>query len=111
MEDTFFEAARKLKKGEYTTTPVETSYGYHIILKTDEKEKADLDEVKDTILENLADEKLEEDVALQYETLMKIREEAGMKFEENDMKRKYEAYMTNVIANAKEQAVQEEESE
>lgn len=108
MEDTLFEAARKLKKGEYTTTPVETSYGYHIILKTDEKEKASLDEVKDTILDKLADEKLEDDVALQYNTLMKIREEAGMKFEENDMKRKYEAYMTNVIANAKEQAVQEE---
>lgn len=107
MEDSFFDATIKLKKDKYTTTPVETSYGYHIILKTGQKEKASLKEVKDTILENLAKEKLDKDVALQYNTLMEIREKAGMKFEDDELKRKYKAYMTNVIANAREQATKE----
>lgn len=109
MEDSFFDATIKLKKDKYTTTPVETSYGYHIILKTGQKEKASLKEVKDTILENLAKEKLDKDVALQYNKLMEIREKAGMKFEDDELKRKYKAYMTNVIANAREQAAKENE--
>lgn len=109
MEDSFFDATIKLSKDKYTTTPVETSYGYHIILKTGQKEKASLNEVKDTILENLAEEKLDKDVALQYNTLMEIREKAGMKFEDDELKRKYKAYMTNVIANAREQAAKENE--
>lgn len=111
MEDSFFEATRKLEKDKYTTTPVETSYGYHIILKTGEKDKASLKEVKDTILEKLAEEKLDDDVALQYNTLMTIREKAGMKFEDDEMKRKYKSYMTNLIADAREKAASSSESE
>lgn len=110
MEDSFFKATLDLKKDKYTITPVETSYGYHIILKTGQKEKASLKEVKDTIKEKLAKEKLDKDVALQYNALMEIREKAGMKFEDDELRRKYKAYMTNVIANAKEQAAQQNEN-
>ena len=110
MEDSFFQATLKLQKNKYTTTPVETSYGYHIILKTGEKEKAALKEVKDKIEENIVKEKLEKDVALEYNTLMSVREEAGMKFSDDTMKRKYKAYMTNLIAQAREKAASESSS-
>ena len=110
MEDSFFQATLKLQKNKYTTTPVETSYGYHIILKTGEKEKAALKEVKDKIEENIVKEKLEKDVALEYNTLMSVRKEAGMKFSDDTMKRKYKAYMTNLIAQAREKAASESSS-
>ena len=37
MVEEFEEAAYNLKVNEYTKEPIKTSYGYHIILKTDEK--------------------------------------------------------------------------
>ena len=48
----FREALDKLKINEMTKEPVETEYGYHIILKTGEKKKASLKELR----ENLARE-------------------------------------------------------
>ena len=49
MVSGFEEAAIKLKVNEYTKEPVETQFGYHIILKTDQKEKGTLEETKDKI--------------------------------------------------------------
>ena len=46
MVSEFEDAAYKLKVNEYTKEPVKTTYGYHIILKTGEKEKPKLKKVK-----------------------------------------------------------------
>ena len=42
MVKEFEDAAYNLKVNEYTKEPVKTTYGYHIILKTGEKDKAKL---------------------------------------------------------------------
>ena len=39
MEEHFEKAAYELEVNKYTTTPVKSAFGYHIILKTDEKKK------------------------------------------------------------------------
>src|SRR5699024_7571998 len=58
LDETFFAAAQELDEGEYTTTPVETSFGFHII-KVDEKpEKGSLEEEKDQLTESIKAEKL-----------------------------------------------------
>ena len=74
MVDEFDSAAFKLKKGKYTTEPVKTTYGYHIIYKVDEKDKPKLKDVKDEAISTLVKNKLNEDKALYYDTLEKIRE-------------------------------------
>ena len=56
MVDEFSEAVKELKVDEYTKEPVKSSFGYHIILKTGEKEKPKLKDVKDKILETLREE-------------------------------------------------------
>ena len=110
MEDSFFKATLALEKNKYTTTPVETSYGYHIILKTGEKKKASLKELKGTIVEKIVEKNLENDVVLQFNAIMDMREEAGMKFQDNEMKKKYKTYMSNLMAQARENAANEKES-
>lgn len=96
----FTEAAFKLKKNEYTKTPVKTEYGYHIILKTDEKDKPSLKSVKTDIEETLVENKLEENSSLYYKALKAIREDAGLKFEDDTLRKQYDTYMYNLIINA-----------
>ena len=60
MDESFWEASLNLEDGKYTTEPVESQYGYHIIYKISQKEKPSLDDVKDKIIENLINELLSE---------------------------------------------------
>ncbi len=61
MVPEFSEAAFKLKKGEFTKTPVKTQFGYHVIMVEDKKPKstAPFSEVKNMIKENLRMEKFQ----------------------------------------------------
>lgn len=95
MVDEFDSAAFKLKKGKYTTEPVKTTYGYHIIYKVDEKDKPKLKDVKDEAISTLVKNKLNEDKALYYDTLEKIREDAGLKFKDDELKKAYREYVSN----------------
>lgn len=95
MVDEFDSAAFKLKKGKYTDEPVKTTYGYHIIYKVDEKDKPKLKDVKDEAISTLVKNKLNEDKALYYDTLEKIREDAGLKFKDDELKKAYREYVSN----------------
>lgn len=85
----FFEASKKLKANEFTTEPVKTVYGYHIILKVSETEKSALKDVKKEIREKLADDKLQTDSLLQNATLIKLREKYNLKIFDTDVEKGY----------------------
>lgn len=95
MVSSFEEATIKLKVNEFTTKPVESEYGYHIILKTGEKDKPELKDVKEEIIDALVEEKLAEDQTLQTKALVKVREDHGIKFEDNELKKQYKTYVAN----------------
>ena len=97
MDEAFLNASIDLKKGKYTEEPVQSSFGYHIILKLDQKKKPKLDKVKNDIRETLAEEKLNEDAALRYNALIEIREEAGIKFNDDSLKKDYDELMQRLI--------------
>ena len=101
VSDEFAEAVKKLKVDEYTKEPVKTKFGYHIILKTGEKEKPKLKTVKDKIKETLRDQKLEESDTLYYETLRDFRKENKLKWNDDVLKKAYNKYMNDLIENAK----------
>ena len=106
MVDEFSDAVKELKVDEYTKEPVKSSFGYHIILKTGEKEKPKLKDVKDKILETLREEKLNEDPGLYYKTLVDIREEKNIKWKDDEIKKQYNKLMDQLIESAKEQKKQ-----
>lgn len=95
MVDEFFEAALALEVGKYSDKPVKSQFGYHIILKRGQQEKPTLESVKDEIIETLAEEKLTADTTLNYEALIKLREENGMVIEDKDLQKQYENYVFN----------------
>ena len=96
MVSEFEEAAIKLEKGKYTTEPVKTQYGYHIILKTDQEEKPELKKVKEEIIQTLAEEKLREDADLQNKALIELRKEKEIEIQDDTLKKQYKNYVDNI---------------
>ena len=101
MVEEFSDAVKKLKVNEYTKEPVKTEFGYHVILKTGEKEKKALKEVKDTIKETLAKQKLDDDKSLYYETLKNVRKKNKITWNDDTLKKAYEEYVEDLIKKAK----------
>lgn len=93
MVEAFEDAAKELKVGSYTTTPVKTEFGYHIILKTAQKDKPALKEVKDDIISDLTDEKLKDDSTLEVTALVELRKKHKVEIQDKDIKKLYEVYI------------------
>lgn len=100
MDENFMAAVKKLDIDEYTKEPVKTQYGYHIILKTDQEEKPKLKKVKAEIKETLANNKLDNDSTLHYQTLMDIREENNMKWNDDKLEKQYKELMDQLLQAA-----------
>lgn len=93
MVEEFEKAAKEMKVGTYSTEPVKTQYGYHIIYKTAQKDKPALKDVKDDILEDLAKEKLENDKTLETTALVELRKEYKVEIQDKELKKQYDAYI------------------
>lgn len=100
MVTEFEEAAKKLENGKYTTTPVKTTYGYHIIYKESQKKKPELKTVKDDIIEEIANNKLSEDASLQITALEELRKEYKVEIQDDTLKNQYETYLENAKENS-----------
>lgn len=102
MVTEFEKAAVALKVGKYSSEPVKTTHGYHIILKVSQKDKPALKKIKDDIIEELAQNKTTADNTLQVTALVKLREKYDIKWEDTSLKKKYDAYVETLMNNAKE---------
>lgn len=85
----FLKEAIKLEVNKYTKEPVKSSYGYHIIFKTKEDSKPELDKVKDSIIEKIANEKISADSSFTAKALKALREKYEMKITDSDLEKKY----------------------
>ncbi len=95
MVEEFEQAALKLEKGKYTTEPVKTQYGYHIIYKIKQAKKPALKTVKDDILEELGKKELTNDPTIQVTALDSLRDDYKVKFQDDSLKDQYDRYISN----------------
>ncbi|MDD6756516.1 MAG: peptidylprolyl isomerase [bacterium] len=100
MDENFMDAVKKLNNNEYTKEPVKTQYGYHIILKVDQKDKPKLKEVKDDIKTTLANAKLDGNSTLHYQTLIDIREKNNIKWQDDKLEKQYNELMDQLLESA-----------
>jgi len=92
IEKNYVNEMRALEKDKYSTTPIETSYGYHVIYKIDELEKPTLEDAKSKILDKLTAERKNNDQALTIKSLFEIRENAKLEFKDSVLGDKYDQY-------------------
>lgn len=95
------DAAYKLKDGEYTKEVVKTELGYHIVLRLETKEKAALDEVRDTIVDKLVDEYITKNADAQIKAMQELRKEYNMEFNDEDLHTYYANYIRNSLEQIK----------
>ena len=93
MVEAFETAAYKLKVGSYSSEPVSTEYGYHLIYVYDQKEKASLEDAKAEITTTLAKKKVEEDTTMEAKALRDLREKYEVKFYDSELQEKYQRYI------------------
>lgn len=96
IEENYMNAIEDLKNNEYTSEPVKTSYGYHIIYRIDQKEKSSLEDIKDIIIDEISKEKQSEDSNLYSKALKNLREEKELSFYDTVMEDKYKDYLKSI---------------
>lgn len=92
----FWEASLKLQDGKYTTEPVKSTYGYHIILRVSQKEKPELEKVKDDIKEQLMENKMEEDSYLSQKSWAEIRKAYHLDITDTTIKNIYDSTISSL---------------
>lgn len=101
MVEEFEKAAFALKKGGYTDSPVKTTYGYHLIIKLDEKEKESLDNLKDSIKESLAEKLIEDDTTTEVNAMVELRKKYGTNFQDSKLEEQYNRYINSLLNQKK----------
>lgn len=86
----FFEASNKLKNGEFTTEPVKSSYGYHIIYKVDSTPLEKFEDIKEKVMKEYAREKLSSDYNLVITEWDALRKSYKLNIVDTDIKKAYE---------------------
>lgn len=89
VDSSVWDAASKLKNGEYTAEPVESEYGYYIILRESSKKKQSLKSIKDEVIAACAEAKLKEDTTLSATAWDKLRSKYNFKINNSNMKKAY----------------------
>ena len=95
LDSAYLEECKNLEVGTYSKSPVLSSYGYHIVYKIDQKDKPELDSVKEEVREVLADEKKNDDENLYYKALIHMREEANIEFFDTKFNDAYNEYISS----------------
>lgn len=92
--DEFFNATKNLTDGSYTTEPVKSKFGYHIIIRVSKTEKEALENMKDDLMNEIIDSKLANDSNLYNTTWGEIRKNYNLKINDTTI----ESYYNKVIA-------------
>ena len=95
--DELLDKAYKLKDGEYSTELITTELGYHVIFRNAIKEKAKLDDVKDNIIETLANEKMSTISTISTDANKYYRKLYNMDIVDSTLDRQYGIYLNNLL--------------
>lgn len=97
VDSAFWKAASELKDGEYTAKPVESEYGYYIILRKSAKKKESLSKVKDEVIKKAAEAKLSEDSTLSASAWDELRSKYNFKINSTKMKKAYKNKLKDAL--------------
>ncbi len=99
LETAYIDALIAMEDGTYSTEPVKTSYGYHIIHKI---KTSTMEDLRETIIETLAADLLEDDY-ISYKAFNELRKDKNLEIYDENLKKQYEEYIEE-LKTAEEEA-------
>jgi len=97
--DELLDAVYKLEDGKYSKDVITTELGYHVIYRNASKEKEALKDIKDEIIETLANKLLETDAEISLNSMKYYRELYNLDIIDSELDRQYGIYLNN-LANS-----------
>ena len=101
--DELVDSALNLKDGKFSTKVITTELGYHVTYRVDQKETAELKEVKDDITTTLAEKLLNEDNTISGKALQHYRKEYGLEITDKEVQTQYANYVQSTLTPATEE--------
>ncbi len=101
--DELIDAAYKLKDGKYSTEVITTELGYHVIFRNASKEKDKLEDIKEDIIETLANEYLSTDSEISLNAMKYYRKLYNLKIVDSELDRQYSIYLNNLANQSTEE--------
>lgn len=101
--DELLDAAYKLKDGKYSTEVITTELGYHVIFRNASKEKDKLEDIKEDIIETLANEYLSTDSKISLNAMKYYRKLYNLKIVDSELDRQYSIYLNNLTNQSTEE--------
>lgn len=95
--DELVDSALKLKNGEFSTKVITTELGYHVIYRVSQKEKAKLEDAKESIIETLSEDLLEEDTTIPGQALQHYRKKHGLEITDDEVQKQYANYVQSTL--------------
>ena len=93
MVKEFEDASINLKVGEYSKEPVKSQFGYHIIYKEKQDEKGKLEDLKDSIKQAIADDKVANTTNIEAFALEQLRIKYELEIFDPELKIRYDNYL------------------
>jgi len=92
-------AAKNMEVGTYSTSPVKSTYGYHIIYKSKQEDKPQLDDTLKATIRAVIGKEISSESTFYMTALEALREKNEMNFEDKELFKSYEDYLLMNGAN------------
>ena len=86
------DAAKELKVGTYTTTPVKSSYGYHIVYLKSQDKKPELNDDVTNKIKTIVGNEIAQEPNFYVKALKALREKNEMKFKDTTLEKEFNKY-------------------
>ncbi|NLC48688.1 MAG: hypothetical protein GX758_04960, partial [Tenericutes bacterium] len=94
------ESLKTLKVGDYTLIPVKSSYGYHIIYKSSQDDKPNLDDTLKEEITNIISKEIASENSFYIKALKALREKNNMKILDSELEKAYEKLVAQYEAQS-----------
>ena len=88
------DAAKELKVGTYTTTPVKSSYGYHIVYLKSQDKKPELNDDVTNKIKTIVGNEIAQESNFYVKALKALREKNEMKFKDTALEKEFNKLIT-----------------
>lgn len=89
-DNNVFDALKDLEIGKYSTTPVKSTYGYHILYKVSQDEKPELNDKVEEKIRTVVSKEVKNETNFSTKALVELRRKYEMEIIDNELKKSYE---------------------